>query len=66
MVLVSALLCSWCPQAWPHGLTTAKATWPRRGRPGWITQPTNDTADNAFKVQWELFLRHVVKNEPFP
>ena len=21
--------------------------------------------DNAFKVQWELFLRHVVKDEPF-
>jgi predicted dehydrogenase len=21
--------------------------------------------DNAFKIQWELFLRHVVKNEPF-
>ena len=28
--------------------------------------PTNDTFDNAFKVQWELFLRHVVKDEPFP
>ena len=24
------------------------------------------TFDNAFKAQWELFLRHVVKNEPFP
>ena len=22
--------------------------------------------DNAFKVQWELFLKHVVKDEPFP
>jgi hypothetical protein len=21
--------------------------------------------DNAFKVQWELFLKHVVKDEPF-
>ena len=21
---------------------------------------------NAFKIQWELFLRHVVLNEPFP
>jgi hypothetical protein len=21
--------------------------------------------DNAFKVQWEMFLRHVVKDEPF-
>lgn len=33
---------------------------------GWVTQPTNDIYDNAFKVQWELFLRHVVLNEPFP
>ena len=22
--------------------------------------------DNAFKIQWELFLRHVVLDEPFP
>jgi predicted dehydrogenase len=22
--------------------------------------------DNAFKVQWELFLRHVALDEPFP
>ncbi|MDR1304928.1 MAG: gfo/Idh/MocA family oxidoreductase, partial [Verrucomicrobiales bacterium] len=27
--------------------------------------PTNQVFDNAFKVQWELFLKHVVKNEPF-
>jgi hypothetical protein len=27
--------------------------------------PEQDTFDNAFKIQWELFLRHVVKNEPF-
>ncbi|MBE35883.1 MAG: oxidoreductase [Opitutaceae bacterium] len=32
---------------------------------GWTGVPTNDVFDNAFKVQWELFLRHVVKNEPF-
>ena len=24
------------------------------------------TFDNAFKRQWELFLLHVVKDEPFP
>jgi predicted dehydrogenase len=31
-------------------------------------QPVDEsrTFDNAFKVQWELFLRHVVKEEPFP
>jgi hypothetical protein len=33
---------------------------------GWTTQPTNAIYDNAFKVQWELFLRHVVLNDPFP
>jgi predicted dehydrogenase len=32
---------------------------------GWQKVPEQDTFENAFKVQWELFLRHVVKNEPF-
>ena len=32
---------------------------------GWQKVPEQDTYDNAFKVQWELFLRHVVKDEPF-
>ena len=32
---------------------------------GWQKVPEQDTFDNAFKRQWELFLRHVVKNEPF-
>jgi len=32
---------------------------------GWQKVPEQDTFDNAFKVQWELFLRHVVKGEPF-
>jgi predicted dehydrogenase len=31
---------------------------------GWKTVPDADY-DNAFKVQWEMYLRHVVKNEPF-
>jgi predicted dehydrogenase len=31
----------------------------------WQKVPEQDTFDNAFKVQWELFLRHVVKDEPF-
>jgi predicted dehydrogenase len=31
----------------------------------WQKVPEQDTFDNAFKVQWELFLRHVVKGEPF-
>jgi predicted dehydrogenase len=33
---------------------------------GWPTVPDQGSYDNAFKVQWELFLRHVVKNDPFP
>jgi predicted dehydrogenase len=31
----------------------------------WVDVPAQEHYDNAFKVQWELFLRHVVKNEPF-
>lgn len=33
---------------------------------GWIKVPEQREYDNAFKVQWELFLRHVVRDEPFP
>ena len=31
----------------------------------WQQVPNQQTYDNAFKVQWELFLRHLVKDEPF-
>jgi predicted dehydrogenase len=33
---------------------------------GWQKVPEQTTFDNAFKRQWELFLRHVVNDEPFP
>jgi predicted dehydrogenase len=33
---------------------------------GWNRVPTDDPCDNAFKVQWELFLKHVVRGDPFP
>jgi predicted dehydrogenase len=33
---------------------------------GWSKVPEQETYDNAFKVQWELLLKHVVKDEPFP
>ena len=55
-----------------HNSATPRCLWnPDQDSPinyadGWITQPTNQVFDNAFKVQWELFLRHVVLNEPFP
>jgi predicted dehydrogenase len=32
---------------------------------GWSRVPEQEIYDNAFKVQWELFLRHVAKDEPF-
>jgi predicted dehydrogenase len=32
---------------------------------GWQKVPEQDTFDNAFNRQWEMFLRHVVKGEPF-
>jgi predicted dehydrogenase len=33
---------------------------------GWSKVPEQESFDNAFKVQWELFLKHVVKGDPFP
>lgn len=32
---------------------------------GWQLVPNNLNYDNAFKIQWELFLRHVALDEPF-
>lgn len=33
---------------------------------GWSKIPEQENYENAFKVQWELFLKHVVKGDPFP
>ena len=33
---------------------------------GWSKVPDQENYDNAFKVQWELFLKHVVCGGPFP
>ncbi len=33
---------------------------------GWSKVPDQEVYDNAFKVQWELFLKHVVQDDPFP
>jgi predicted dehydrogenase len=35
-------------------------------RHAWAPAPEERYYDNGFKVQWELFLRHVVLGEPFP
>jgi predicted dehydrogenase len=54
-----------------HAGTTPRPTWnPDIAQPinffdGWSKVPEQESYDNAFKVQWELFLRHVVKDEPF-
>jgi predicted dehydrogenase len=32
---------------------------------GWSKVPEQEVFSNAFKVEWELFLKHVVKDEPF-
>ena len=50
---------------------TPRAVWnpdvpqPTNYFDGWQKVPEQREFDNAFKAQWELFLRHVVKNEPF-
>ena len=54
-----------------HGSATPRCTWnpdidsPIKYLDGWNRVPDWQTFDNAFKVQWELFLRHVVLDEPF-
>ena len=35
-------------------------------RSEWMDVPDNGEFENAFKVQWELFLKHVVCDTPFP
>jgi predicted dehydrogenase len=32
---------------------------------GWQQIPPHQSYENAFKIEWELFLRHVVRDEPF-
>lgn len=35
-------------------------------RDDWMEVPANQTFENAFKYQWEMFLKHVVCDTPFP
>jgi predicted dehydrogenase len=35
-------------------------------REGWAEAMSHESFDNGFKVQWELFLKHVVCDAPFP
>jgi predicted dehydrogenase len=51
---------------------TPRAVWspdvanPLRFRDSWVDFEGDADYDNAFKVQWELFLRHVAHGDPFP
>ncbi|MFI6496514.1 Gfo/Idh/MocA family protein [Nonomuraea typhae] len=55
-----------------HRATTPKPVWnpdlpaTARFRDGWQEVPDNAEFDNGFKIQWELFLRHVLEDAPFP
>jgi predicted dehydrogenase len=55
-----------------HRVNTPKAVWnpdipnPINFLEQWEVVPDNQVFDNAFKVQWELFLKHVVTGSPFP
>ncbi|MEN9468589.1 MAG: hypothetical protein RL630_322 [Verrucomicrobiota bacterium] len=55
-----------------HYGNTPRPTWnPDIPQPinffeGWSKVPDQENYDNAFKIQWELFLRHIVLNEAFP
>ncbi len=55
----------------PYGATPRPVWNPDVDNPlnffeGWQKVPEQMPFDNAFKRQWELFLLHVVKGEPFP
>ncbi|RZU42920.1 Gfo/Idh/MocA family protein [Edaphobacter modestus] len=53
-------------------VATPKAVWnpdipnPIHFLDSWQTIPATITEENAFKVQWEMFLRHVLEDAPFP
>jgi len=55
-----------------HRVNTPRPVWnpdvpnPFRFREHWQEVPDNMEFDNGFKVQWEMFLRHVAENKPFP
>jgi predicted dehydrogenase len=54
-----------------HYGNTPKPVWnPDIAQPidffsGWSKIPEQESHDNAFKVQWELFLKHIVNDDPF-
>jgi predicted dehydrogenase len=55
-----------------HRVNTPRPVWnpdlpnPIKFREQWAEVPDNADFENAFKVQWEMFLRHVFAGAPFP
>jgi predicted dehydrogenase len=55
-----------------HYGNTPNAAWnPDTPQPinfyeNWSKVPEQETYENPFKAQWELYLKHVLKEEPFP
>jgi predicted dehydrogenase len=53
-------------EATPRAIWNPDIESPLDFRSQWLEVPDNEEFDNGFKVQWELFLRHVVEDAPFP
>ncbi|MCL4144583.1 UNVERIFIED_CONTAM: hypothetical protein GTU68_002420 [Idotea baltica] len=55
-----------------HYGNTPKPVWsPDIAQPipyydGWAKVPEQEIYENAFKIQWEMYLRYIVLDEPFP
>ncbi len=55
-----------------HAAVTPKVVWnpdlehPVDYHSDWIEVPGTQDYDNAFKAQWERFLKHIVHDKPFP
>ncbi|MBT5901202.1 MAG: Gfo/Idh/MocA family oxidoreductase [Opitutaceae bacterium] len=52
--------------ATPRCIWSPDTDSPINYKDGWTPVPTKEPFDNAFKVQWELFIKHVVDDQPFP
>ncbi len=55
-----------------HRATTPKPVWnpdmpvTHSFREDWQEVPDNEVFDNGFKLQWEMFVRHVLEDAPWP
>jgi predicted dehydrogenase len=60
-------------RCWTQGdVATPKPVWnpdlpqPIDFRAGWLEVPDVQDYDNAFKIEWELFIKHLYEDTPFP